>query len=49
MLWQQRRWREFARLYAEFARLSVRTLNRELPAFTLRQLTGRLPRVLATA
>jgi hypothetical protein len=49
MLWQQKRWKEFARLYADFTRLSLRTLNRELPAFTLRLLTGRLPQVLAPA
>ncbi|WP_345074809.1 glycosyltransferase [Hymenobacter fastidiosus] len=43
LLWQQQRWGEFRRLFAEFTRLSVRTLNKELPAFTLRLLTGRLP------
>ena len=47
MCWQQRRWKEFAQLYLAFTRLSLRTLDRELPAYTLRLLTGRLPKVVA--
>lgn len=49
LLWQQKRWKEFFSLYGEFVRLSVRTLNRELPFFTLKLLTGRLPQAAPAA
>ncbi|GAA3951376.1 glycosyltransferase [Hymenobacter algoricola] len=42
LLWQQKRWKEFLLLYAQFASLSVSTTNRELSAFTWKLLTGRL-------
>lgn len=42
LLREQKRWGEFWIMYWEFTRLSIKTLNKELPGFTLRLLTGRL-------
>lgn len=42
LLWHQGRRAEFWPLYRDFVRVSFQTLNKELPAFTLRLLTGRL-------
>ena len=48
MLRQQKRWGEFWRMYEEFTWLSIKALNKELPGFTLRLLTGRLKSSILT-
>ncbi|UOQ74423.1 glycosyltransferase [Hymenobacter cellulosilyticus] len=44
LLWQQKRYKDFWQLYRDFASVSMQTKNKELPAFTLKLLTGRLPK-----